>query len=109
MKKNNLIDLRDELQKDLEFESPNDKISEEELLVAIISRVMELLDTDSGLLFSYLYRLDIDEEQLSEQVLASTQQTLAERIGTLILERQKKRIHTKKTIDQGPPIEGWEW
>lgn len=85
------------------------EISETELLEAISARVTQLMDSDPGLLFSYLYRLDVDESQLDQIITQPSSEPIAGRIATLILERQKARLRTKSDFDQSPPIEGWDW
>lgn len=87
----------------------NAQITEDDLLTAISARVEQLLEGDPGLLFSYLYRLDIDEGSLNEIISQSSADSVATRVAKLVLQRQKSRINTKKNLDQGPPIEGWEW
>jgi len=87
----------------------DEAISETELLEAISARVVQLLDTDTRLLFSYLYRLDIDEAELHSIINRPSSKPASYRIARLILERQKARLQSKKHHDQGDPIEGWEW
>ena len=97
------------LTEELEIEVGQDPISEEELLEAISFRVGRLMDTDSGLLFSYLYRLDVSEKSLNSVINSKSEDPLPLRIAQLILERQKERIKTKKEIETGDVPEGWEW
>ena len=77
------------------------------LLDIIKNRVVELLDQHPELLFSYLYRLDIAEIDISKIINNKNCDTRLE-LAKLILERQKMRMITKKNIQQRP-IEGWEW
>ncbi len=79
----------------------------EDLLKAIEKRVAELIDRDSGLLFSYLYRLDVQEHAV-RQVMNDDKVNTVTALSQLILDRQLMRLHTKKTIHQ-KPIKGWEW
>jgi len=104
-----LDEVKKRLNAELEIESKDFAISEEDLLMAISSRVAHLIDRDSGLLFSYLYRLDISESQLDNVINTPSPEAISDRIAQLILERQKERIMTKKKYNQGPPLEGWEW
>jgi len=101
-----IIDI---LTEELEIEFSNTSISEEELLEAIGMRVGTLMDTDSGLLFSYLYRLDVTEASLNQVLNSPSKQPLSIRIAELILKRQKARIITKRSVDSGEVPDGWEW
>ena len=77
------------------------------LLKMIERRVEELLEKDSGLLFSYIYRLDVSE-QMVRQVMTKDDLDSVKALAKLIMDRQLQRLHTKKTIVQ-KPIQGWEW
>ena len=102
-------EVKKRLYSELDIETKDSSISEEDLLLAISIRVAHLLDRDSGLLFSYLYRLDISESSLDRVINTPSLDPIAYRIAKLILDRQKKRIMTKKEYNQGPPLQGWEW
>lgn len=83
--------------------------SKDDLIAAIADKILTYLEGDVELLFSYLYRLDIEETKikfiLSQQDVVPTHMGLAH----LIYDRQMERIQTKKSIKQ-EPIEGWdEW
>lgn len=73
-------------------------------------RVDQLLAEDSGLLFSYLYRMDIDENKLQEILLSVAPENLSTELAKEILQRQMMRIKNKNDI-KVPPIkeEGWEF
>ena len=83
-------------------------MKEEELLGAIHERVRELMDQDIGLLFSYLYRLDVSESDVKKTMDPNSQVSASLQLAKLIFDRQMQRVRTKRTIVQ-PPIEGWEW
>lgn len=97
------------ISKDLEIEVNKTEISEEELLLAIAARVADLIDRDAGLLFSYLYRLDISEENLNKVFHTPSDDPIAYRIAKLILNRQKARIDSKKKYKSDLKLDGWEW
>lgn len=85
---------------------------ESEILAMIEQRVQELLDTNCALLFSHLYRMDIDEgvvRALLERPPAD--QTVAQVLAVLIWHRQKERMHTRRRIevadDDIPPEMRW--
>ncbi|MBK6363564.1 MAG: hypothetical protein IPL63_15530 [Saprospiraceae bacterium] len=83
--------------------------NEEELLKHIMDRVEYFLHHDKGLLLSYMYRLDIDERIIEKAILEQEDDPIAYTLAKLILDRQKKRVETKKKYGQPPPIEGWEY
>jgi len=79
-----------------------------ELVEIITARVNDLLNSDPGLLFSYLYRLDVSEQRVKQVVHHSNDDNAPRALAELILHRQIQRVKTKKTIKQ-KPIDGWEW
>ena len=85
----------------------NDDASRELLLEMIATKVLEYLEHDTELLFSYLYRLDIKEEKVEKALLPFGEKAPHYAIAELILERQIERAKTKKELKQNP-IEGWE-
>ena len=68
----------------------------DELLRMISGRVTELLNEDPGLLFSYMYRLDIDEQKLKHAVQHYNGQAQITALSELILQRQLLRIELRK-------------
>ncbi len=78
------------------------------MLQMIEERVTELLNTSPDLLFSYLYRLDIDESKIKNALRSPKGVSPNLLLAELILERQKSRIASKKKYKQDP-IEGWEF
>ncbi len=85
-----------------------ESLDEEALLEMILSRVNELLETDIDLLLSYLYRLDVEEVKINQALSLHAILPANEGIARLILERQKRRMLTKKKFKQ-KPIKGWEF
>ena len=63
--------------------------------------------TDLGLLLSSLYRLDVEEHKIQKALRSSTVPA-AEGIATLIIERQKEKIETRKkySTGKGDPYKG---
>jgi hypothetical protein len=76
-------------------------LDEAGLLTLFSQRVQELLDQNPDLLFSFLYRLDIDEVKIKQSF--QTENPVAA-LATLIIERQKARIQSKAQYGQ-PPAE----
>jgi hypothetical protein len=68
----------------------------DELLQVIAGRVTELLNDDPGLLFSYMYRLDIDEHKLKHVVQHYNGEARINALSELILKRQLLRIELRK-------------
>lgn len=98
--------LQEELQVNI---GGDDNASKDDLVAAIAVRVLEYLDTDIELLFSYLYRLDILEHKIQYVINHQTQVPTHVGLAELIYDRQMDRVKTKKEIKQDP-IEGWdEW
>lgn len=83
-----------------------DTISEEQLLEAITTRVLELLERNPELLFSYLYRLDVLEHKIQFALNQQTEVPPHQALAKLIFDRQKLRIETKRKYKQ-EPLEGW--
>lgn len=74
----------------------NDSILDEAALLDLFTtRVEELMRDNLDLLLSSLYRLDVDEDKI-EQALHSSHVPAARGIATLIIERQKEKIQTRK-------------
>jgi hypothetical protein len=82
--------------------------TEEALIEAIESRVNELLEKDPGLLFSYLYRLDVSETKVAAALKGLLDTSPVQAIARLIYDRQMVRVKTKLDYKQDP-IDGWEW
>jgi hypothetical protein len=85
----------------------NDDAPVELLLEMIATKVLEYLEHDTELLFSYLYRLDIKEQKVDQALSLRGDKPPHLAIAELILERQIERAKTKRDIKQDP-IEGWE-
>ena len=66
------------------------------LLSLIAQRVQEILDQDAGLLFSYMYRLDIDEHRLQHVIQNYIGQDRIVALAQLILQRQIKRVQLRE-------------
>ena len=96
------------ISRDFEIEVKDIPQSEQEMFDWFANYIADLLQYRTEFVFSLLYRLDVDE-RLVEQVLHPNAPVPANvGLATLIIERQKERIRTKKEIKQ-TPIKGWEW
>ena len=96
------------LQEDIDLEVDADIDSEELLKQAIVNRVGYLLAKEPGLLFSYMYRLDVDENQVGAIMKGVYRGDPIVALAGLIYERQMQRVETKLQFKQDP-IEGWQW
>ena len=73
-----------------------EEASYDELLEVIAGRVGELMEEDASLLFSYMYRLDIDEQKLKHAVQHYSGDSRIKALADLILKRQLLRIELRK-------------
>ncbi len=79
-----------------------DKPDEEaKWLASIRERVEELLEKDPGLLFSHLYRLDVEESIIAHVLRTQAADHLAEAISQEIWKRQKARMQSRRDHPQG--------
>ncbi len=93
------------------FELETTPDSEEELLAVLADRIAEMLERRPAYLMSMLYRLDVLEEKIHPVMRPDAPEPANWGLARLVLERQKQRIETKKTVRPKPleGLEGWEW
>lgn len=88
---------------DLDTEST---ASFEALRKLLIHRVDELFRTDFEKLKWILYRIDVQEVELTRMLRENTDREVSEIIADAIIQRQIRKIETRKAFsDDGP---GWE-
>lgn len=75
-------------------------LDEEALLTLFTARVEEMMRDDLDLLLSSLYRLDVEEYKI-QHALRSATIPAAQGIASLIIERQKEKIRTRKKYASG--------
>src|SRR5688500_13605125 len=75
-------------------------LDENALLELFTKRVEEMMREDLGLLLSSLYRLDVEEDKIQIALKSSTIPA-AQGIASLIIERQKEKINTRKKYSSG--------
>ncbi|MEP7266784.1 MAG: hypothetical protein ABI844_04085 [Saprospiraceae bacterium] len=68
-------------------------------------RVGKFLTDEPDLLFSYLYRLDVDERKIQEAL--NNGSGVAHALAVLIVDRQIERIKTKQEYKNSS--ENWNW
>lgn len=73
---------------------------EQQWILSIKKRVEELLEKEPGLLFSHLYRLDVEESVLAQILKHESPDNLSEAISREIWKRQKSRMISKKNNPQ---------
>lgn len=85
--------------------------SEEELLRILADRIAELLEKQPEYLMSMLYRLDVLEKKIHPVMQPGAPEPANWGLARLVLERQKQRLETKRTVKPEPleGMEGWEW
>ena len=77
------------------------------MLDLIAARVSELIADEPDLLFSYMYRLDIDQDKIEEALIPGNE-PVEMQLARLILTRQKQRLATRARY-KVDPIDGWEY
>lgn len=81
--------------------------SESELLDLLAGRIGEMLETRPEYLMSLLYRLDVREDKIVPAMHPAAPDPPHIGLAKLVLERQKQRLATKRSV-RSEPIEGWE-
>ena len=80
-------------------------LDEKALLEIFTLRVEEMMRDNLDLLLSSLYRLDVEELKI-QNALRSATVPAAEGIASLIIERQKERIRTRRKYSSGNKNKG---
>lgn len=91
-------ELNDELKAALhgaDLEQMN-QLEKDTILNQIAAKVADMLESQPDLLFSYLYRLDVDEQKISKVVNQGPGGDISLGLARLILQRQLSRIQTQK-------------
>jgi len=85
--------------------------SEEELLALLADRIAEMLERRPEYLMSLLYRLDVLEKKIVPVMHPDAPEPANWGLARLVLERQKERAETKRSVKPEPleGLEGWEW
>ncbi len=86
--------------------------ADEAALVALVAeRVAELLERQPEYLMSLLYRLDVLEEKIVPVMRGQSAEPIPVALARLIVERQKQRLHTRRTMKPraSDQAEEWRW
>ena len=104
-----MIEQFDEIKSiiDTKLSVANQTDPDSELLNAVASRVAELMESNMELFFNHLYRMDIDEKKVHKILNSDSDESVYILIAKIIIERQKKRLETKRKYKQDK-IEGWD-
>lgn len=81
--------------------------TEADMLERIRLRVADLLDKNAELLFSYLYRLDVEEVKI--KIALNSGEPTDEALAKLIWERQKQRLATRKAYREDHIEDDMSW
>jgi len=72
-----------------------------ELITEVAERVAFLMDTNMELFFNHLYRMDVDEKKVHQVLHGSdSDEPVSVLLAHLIVDRQIKRLETKKKYKQ---------
>lgn len=85
--------------------------SEQELLALLADRIAEMLEQRPEYLMSLLYRLDVLEKKIVPVMRPDAPEPANWGLARLVLERQKERAETKRTVKPEPleGLEDWKW
>ncbi len=94
-----------------ELEPGSQSLSDAELLAILTERIEVMLEQETDLLMSLLYRHDVEEKAILRALHPDTDVSAAVALAKLVLDRQKQRWAIKKSTDvsdDGIP-DGWGW
>ena len=74
---------------------------------AVALRVAELMETKMELFFNHLYRMDVNEMSIHRVLNSNSEESVYISIAKIIIERQRKRLETKRKYKQDK-IDGWD-
>ena len=94
---------------EIDLSTPN--ITDEELLAILTVRIENMLEQETDMLLSLLYRLDVEEKASLKALQPEIGETAASSLAKLVLKRQKQRWEIKKSteVDHNDIPKGWEW
>ncbi|WP_347158325.1 hypothetical protein [Pontibacter chitinilyticus] len=79
------------------FEVDNLPATDQEALCYKVARVVaHLLHTDMNRLLHILYRIDVEEQQVKQAMIADDTETIAERIARLIVKRELQKARLRQ-------------
>jgi hypothetical protein len=110
----NNIDLSEEaalLKASFEMEDAVMPTDEAALLALLAQRIGDLLETQPEYLMSLLYRLDVLESKIRPVMHPGAIEPVNIGLARLVLERQKQRVETKRSVPTKPleNMDDWSW
>ncbi len=91
------------------FAFKEDADIDEKFLDAVEVRVAELMESNMELFFNHLYRMDVDERKVHQVLIsANRDESVYKTIARLIIQRQKKRLETKRKFKSPDLGEDWD-
>lgn len=86
-------------------------LDEATLIQLLATRIAEMLERQPEQLMSLLYRLDVLEEKIWPVMRPDAPEPANIGLARLVVERQKQRISTKRSVKTEPleGLDGWEW
>ncbi len=95
--------------RDFGLEPSNKKTwTEADLFELLANEVADMIEHRIDLLLSLMYRLDVLEVDINAALNPANPVAANVALATLIMERQRQRVLTKRTY-KTKPIEGWEF
>ena len=94
--------------RDFELETPENPMSEAELLAYLADVVGYMIEKKLDYLLSLLYRLDVSESKINHALMPSNPEDANVALARLVIERQKQRIATKRAYREQNPS-SWNW
>ena len=95
----NTLDLLKSLNKDLAVALP-ENISHDELLTQLAAHINHLIKEDFEKLVGYLYRIDVNEQNLKQLLKQYPDEDAGNIIASLIIERQQQKIKSRQQFSQ---------
>ncbi|MBT8399059.1 MAG: hypothetical protein KJO98_01170 [Rhodothermia bacterium] len=80
--------------------STSDRLAD--LRIYVTDQISRMLETDRGLLFSILYRIDVPERSVIECLSSSADGSVAERLADLVVTRQLQKIELRRRWGDNP-------
>jgi hypothetical protein len=96
------------LREPFELDTPLEAITEQQLLAVLAERIADLLERQPEYLMSLLYRLDVLEEKIRPVMHPGAAEPVNWALARLVLERQKQRVETKRSVRPEPLGDEWQ-
>ena len=94
--------------RDFELETPENPMSEAELLAYLANVIGYMIEKKLDYLLSLLYRLDVSESKINRALMPGNPEDANVALARLVIERHKQRIATKRAYREQNPS-NWNW